>query len=218
MIFTKQVCGLDMMNFQVSGALRFFAAVLAGCIVALNSQAALPAPVPAIVRMAARSATIRWVVCANDMLCSAIYRAIEVLVFALLGWRYAKGFTACFAVDHNGGKAIAKLEFRRTTQSTENMFSLFVGAFHAERFSALLAGHFADGILGPFGAGMLDGAVDVICPESVYAPPLHFDRCVTESANRIEQVVSTLNITLADVPSNVLEVRMFDYPTTSAIA
>ncbi len=34
----------------------------------------------------------------------------------------------------------------------------------------------------------------------------------------IEQVVSTLNITLADVPSNVLVVRMFDYPTTSAIA
>lgn len=216
MIVTKQVCGLDMMNFQVSGTLRFFATMLTGCIVALNRQAALLAPVPAIVRMATCSATVCRIVLSLNMLGATPNRAIDVLRAGEARGRDGECYSAAGA---GGYRAIAfPLKDACALNRTKDVLSLFLGAFHAERFSALLAGHFGHGILRPFGGGVLDGAVDIICPESVYTPSFYFDGCVTESANCIKQVVSTLNIALADVTSNVLVVRMFDYPTTSAIA
>lgn len=207
-----------MVDFQVAGTLRHLAAMLTGGLVALNRQSSLPAPVAAIIGMAACPATICRIVLAANMLGAALKRAVEVLVLLLFGRRHAEFLAAVHAVDHGSDKSPLVLKSRRATKTTEDMFALFSALLRLEMLAAVFAHKILDRSLRSHKTGMLAGAVNIISPEAIYAPTFDFDCFVTIGAGSINHVIATLDILLARMTFDVFMGGSLDDPTASALA
>jgi hypothetical protein len=206
------------MDFQVTGTLRHFAAILTGGTIALDCQTSLLAPVAAIVGMATRAATVCWIICADYVLSAAVEGTVKVFVFLELGRIDGKAVAAMGAAYIDSPAPFTDLELGRTIQAAKNMPAFFSGCLYLELLAAVFAGKKFDGVLGALGFGMLPAAINIISTKAIYAPAFHLDRLLAVGTGSIKQVAATLNILFSGVPFGVPVGRAFDDSAASAIA
>lgn len=216
MVVIKQIRWPNVMHFQVSCALRRLVAVLTGSIVALDCQAALSAPVAAVIGMATCATAKCGIVLAADMLRSTIKGTVKVLVFLGFRRRNAELLLAGFARYQYGGTCV--LEFRGATQAAKDVFALLSGCLHVEVLPAMFAYQFFGSMVSSHGTGMLPTAKNIIFAKALNSPTFDPDRLLAVSARRIQFVARTLHVMFSGMAFCVPMGRMLDYPAATAIA
>lgn len=217
-IAIEKVSGLDVMHFQVTYLFGLFAAMLTSTVVALDCQLALPSPVPAVVWMSTCSATKRRIVFASDVLCSAIYRTIKVLIYLRFRRVDSKLFAAIRAGYYHWLMSDAPFIFRGAGQATKNVVALFAAFHHIKLFTAVLASQCMNSILRAFSGGVLNRAIHVIRAKLINTPSFNLDRFAAIGAGSVKFVIATLDVNFSSVTFDVLVGRMFNDATATAFA
>jgi len=136
----KLVCRHNVMNVEVSRALRHTATDTAGAAVSEDSGAALLFPVRPIVGVTPRSRSIRRIVGARYTFGAAGHRAIEMLVFPLFAGRDTKPNAAGVARDKDGRESFGPAERRCARKATEDVCSCFQRTLASKLGATLFAG------------------------------------------------------------------------------